>query len=64
MATGDGSSRPSSSVRLQADVDFSPGTLGVALKAEADGSGHVEFRDGEPVWCAGPARFAAPEVLP
>ena len=43
---------------------FSPGTLAVALNAEKDGLGHVEFRDGEPVWCAGPARFPVAEVQP
>lgn len=36
---------------------FSPGTLGVALQAEAGGRGHVEFRDGIPVWTTAPARF-------
>jgi len=41
---------------------FSPGTLGTALAAEADGLGHVEFRDGVPCWVAGPARFQSSEA--
>jgi len=43
--------------------DFSPGTLGVALQAEADGRAHVEFRGGVCVWVKGPARFPV-EVSP
>jgi hypothetical protein len=36
---------------------FGPGTLGMALAAEADGQGHIEFRAGVPVWMPGEPRF-------
>lgn len=35
----------------------SPGTLAAALEAEKQGLGHVEWRDGRPVWVSGPVRF-------
>jgi len=44
---------------------FGPGTLGMALVAEAEGKGHVTFESGRPVWRPGPPRFpVVVEVTP
>lgn len=37
--------------------EMGPGTLAVALAAEEQGRGHVEFRRGVPMWMPGPARY-------
>lgn len=42
-------------------VASGPGTLAVALAAEARAAGHVEFKGGVPRWVPGPARFVAGE---
>jgi hypothetical protein len=44
---------------------FGPGTLGMALVAEADGQGHIEFDSGRPIWRPGATRFpVVVEVTP